>query len=122
MKQPWTVGVVQLQSTADVAANLAQAEALIRQGAAAGAEALFLPEGFAYLGPLGGRLALAEALPPVGSRTPAGATHPYGQDPQDQTLRLAPSFPPLADVEAAMAVFVNCVRLAGARQRLKERS
>lgn len=54
--------------------------------------------------------------------TPAGATHPYGQDPQDQTLRLAPSFPPLADVEAAMAVFVNCVRLAGARQRLKDRS
>jgi len=53
--------------------------------------------------------------------TPAGATHPYGKDPDDQTLRLAPSFPPLADVEAAMAVFVNCVRLAGARQRLKER-
>jgi len=79
MKQPWTVGVVQLQSTADVAANLAQAEALIRQGAAAGAEALFLPEGFAYLGPLGGRLALAEALPPVGSRTPAGPLLAWAQ-------------------------------------------
>ena len=75
----WTVGVVQLQSTAEVAANLAQAETLIRQGAAAGAEALFLPEGFAYLGPLAGRLAIAEALPPVGSRAPAGPLLSWAQ-------------------------------------------
>ena len=59
----WPVGVVQMQSTADVTANLRQAEQLIRQGAAAGAKALFLPEGFAYLGPLPGRLSIAEALP-----------------------------------------------------------
>lgn len=75
----WTAGVVQLQSTADVAANLAQAETLIRQGAAAGAEALFLPEGFAYLGPLAGRLAIAEALPSVGSRAPAGPLLSWAQ-------------------------------------------
>jgi deaminated glutathione amidase len=76
---PWTVGVVQLQSTADVEANLAQAETLLRQGAAAGAEALFLPEGFAYLGPLAGRLAIAEALPSVGSRGPAGPLLTWAQ-------------------------------------------
>ena len=75
----WTVGLAQLQSTADVAANLTQAEALIRQGAAAGAEALFLPEGFAYLGPLAGRLAIAEALPSVGSRAPAGPLLTWAQ-------------------------------------------
>ena len=75
----WTAGVVQLQSTADVAANLAQAETLMRQGAAAGAEALFLPEGFAYLGPLAGRLAIAEALPSVGSRAPAGPLLSWAQ-------------------------------------------
>ena len=75
----WTVGVVQLQSTGDVSANLAQAETLIRQGAAAGAEALFLPEGFAYLGPLAGRLAIAEARPPVGSRAPAGPLLSWAQ-------------------------------------------
>ena len=30
--------------------------------------------------------------------TPAGATHPYGKDPQDRTIRIAPSFPELAEV------------------------
>jgi len=83
----WTVGVVQLQSTGDVAANLAQAETLIRQGAAAGAEALFLPEGFAYLGPLAERLAIAEALPPVGSRAPAGPLLSWAQH-LAQTLKV----------------------------------
>src|SRR5210317_141915 len=68
-----------MQSTADVTANLRQAETLIRQGAAAGAEALFLPEGFAYLGPLAGRLAIAEALPSVGSRAPAGPLLTWAQ-------------------------------------------
>ncbi|GAA1282647.1 aminotransferase class I/II-fold pyridoxal phosphate-dependent enzyme [Pseudonocardia aurantiaca] len=44
--------------------------------------------------------------------TPAGATHPYGDDPQDRTIRLAPTFPPLPEVEKAMAGVVVCVRLA----------
>lgn len=47
--------------------------------------------------------------------TPAGSTYPYGRDPEDRNIRLAPTFPPLADVRRAMEVFVNCVRLAGAR-------
>ena len=33
--------------------------------------------------------------------TPAGATWPYGRDPEDRTLRLAPTFPPLQDVRDA---------------------
>ena len=50
--------------------------------------------------------------------TPAGATFPNGNDPQDCNIRLAPSFPELEDVETAMAVFVNCVQLASIRQKL----
>ncbi|HXV94247.1 MAG TPA: aminotransferase class I/II-fold pyridoxal phosphate-dependent enzyme, partial [Pseudonocardia sp.] len=48
--------------------------------------------------------------------TPAGATHPYGKDPQDATIRLAPTFPPLAEVERAMAGVAVCVRLALAQR------
>jgi DNA-binding transcriptional MocR family regulator len=44
--------------------------------------------------------------------TPAGATHPYGTDPEDRTIRLAPTFPELAEVERAMYGVTDCVRLA----------
>jgi DNA-binding transcriptional MocR family regulator len=44
--------------------------------------------------------------------TPAGATHPGGLDPQDATIRLAPSFPPLDEVEKAMRGVAVCVELA----------
>ncbi len=44
--------------------------------------------------------------------TPAGATHPGGADPQDAVIRLAPTFPPLDEVEKAMAGVAVCVKLA----------
>ena len=50
--------------------------------------------------------------------TPAGAAFPYGDDPADRNIRLAPSFPPLEEVDQAMEVFVTCVQLASAEQRL----
>ncbi|MAV76277.1 MAG: aminotransferase [Cellvibrionales bacterium] len=50
--------------------------------------------------------------------TPAGATFPNGNDPQDCNIRLAPTFPELEDVETAMAVFVNCVQLASIQQKI----
>ncbi len=53
--------------------------------------------------------------------TPAGAAFPYGDDPQDRNIRLAPSYPPLADVDRAMRVFVTCVKLASVRQALDQR-
>ena len=48
--------------------------------------------------------------------TPAGATHPYGNDPQDAVIRLAPTFPVLDEVEKAMAGVAVCVRLALAQR------
>ncbi|MCL2003416.1 MAG: aminotransferase class I/II-fold pyridoxal phosphate-dependent enzyme [Oscillospiraceae bacterium] len=44
--------------------------------------------------------------------TPVGATFPYRLDPQDRNLRLAPSFPPLDELQPAMEVFCNAVLLA----------
>jgi DNA-binding transcriptional MocR family regulator len=45
--------------------------------------------------------------------TPAGATHPYGDDPRDATIRIAPSFPGLEELEQAMRGLTVCVRLVG---------
>jgi DNA-binding transcriptional MocR family regulator len=50
--------------------------------------------------------------------TPAGAAFPYGRDPDDRNVRIAPSYPPLEDVDRAMQVFVTCVKLAAARRKL----
>ena len=48
--------------------------------------------------------------------TPAGATHPYGDDPQDAIIRLAPTFPVLDEVEKAMTGVAVCVKLALAQR------
>ena len=50
--------------------------------------------------------------------TPAGSTFPYGQDPEDANIRLAPTFPSVEDLDQAMQVFVTCVQLAAVRQRM----
>jgi DNA-binding transcriptional MocR family regulator len=51
--------------------------------------------------------------------TAAGATFPYGKDPRNRNIRIAPSLPPLAQVEQAMQVVVACVELASARVATK---
>lgn len=51
--------------------------------------------------------------------TPAGATFPYGNDPKNTNIRIAPSFPKLADIEKAMDAFVLCVKLATVEKALK---
>ncbi|GGG94456.1 aminotransferase class I/II-fold pyridoxal phosphate-dependent enzyme [Silvibacterium dinghuense] len=48
--------------------------------------------------------------------TPAGATHPYGKDEADRTIRIAPSFPKPEDVRAAAEAVVLCVKLACAEK------
>ena len=52
--------------------------------------------------------------------TPAGAAFPYGRDPEDRNIRLAPSYPGIDDVDRAMQVFVTCVQLCSVEQRLRE--
>ncbi|PZN32657.1 MAG: aminotransferase [Proteobacteria bacterium] len=53
--------------------------------------------------------------------TPAGATHPYGNDPQDRTLRIAPSFPALPEVAQAAEGVAIAVLLAAADKLLSTR-
>jgi DNA-binding transcriptional MocR family regulator len=48
--------------------------------------------------------------------TPAGATHPYGKDPEDRTIRIAPTFPDLTEVGQAAEGVALCVQLAAAEQ------
>ncbi len=83
-----------------------------------------------WLAPQGGYFISFDTLPGLATEvvglaaeigvklTPAGATFPYGKDPEDSNIRLAPTFPSLEDVAAAAEAFVVCVKLATVRQRL----
>lgn len=44
--------------------------------------------------------------------TPAGSTYPYKKDPKDRNIRIAPSLPPVEELEQAAQVFCVCVKLA----------
>ena len=48
--------------------------------------------------------------------TPAGASFPYGKDPEDKNIRIAPTFPSLSDLEQAAKVLCLCVKLAAAEK------
>lgn len=48
--------------------------------------------------------------------TEAGATFPYGKDPNDSNIRLAPSFPSELEIELATRVVATCVKLSWARR------
>lgn len=53
--------------------------------------------------------------------TPAGATWPYGEDPHDTNIRIAPSYPSVEDLSAALEVLVLAVKLVSAQLALEER-
>lgn len=84
----------------------------------------------AWTRPRGGYFISFDALPGLASEivglagrvgvklTPAGATFPYGTDPEDRNIRLSPSFPALEDVQASVEVFALCVKIASIKQRL----
>jgi DNA-binding transcriptional MocR family regulator len=51
--------------------------------------------------------------------TPAGSTHPYGNDPLDRTIRIAPSFPELPEVAQAAEGVAICTVLAATEKLLR---
>ncbi len=51
--------------------------------------------------------------------TGAGATYPYGKDPLDRNIRLAPTYPPLEEVKEAIELFCICTKLAAVEKMLE---
>ncbi len=82
--------------------------------------------------PVGGYFVSLDAMPGTAKRalalakdagvvmTGAGATFPYGKDPQDSNIRIAPSYPPVEELRDAIAVLCLCLRLAAAEKLLAE--
>ena len=78
--------------------------------------------------PKGGYFVSLDVLPGTASRvvelakqagvalTPAGSSFPYGRDPENCNIRLAPTFPDLPAVTTAMEAVATCVRLAAAEK------
>ena len=50
--------------------------------------------------------------------TNAGATYPYRNDPEDSNLRIAPSLPPVEELEKAMEVLTTCLKLSALEKLL----
>ena len=77
-----------------------------------------------YKRPVGGYFVSVDTMPGCAKRTlalckeagvtmtGAGATFPYGIDPHDSNIRIAPSFPPVSELEQAIAIFCNALKLA----------
>lgn len=79
--------------------------------------------------PVGGYFVNLDVVPGTASRvvqlakeagialTPAGSSFPLGQDPKDENIRLAPTMPPLEEIEVAMDGVATCVLLAAAEHQ-----
>ena len=73
-----------------------------------------------FEGPAGTAHHIVELAKNAGvTMTGAGATWPYGDDPADSNIRIAPSLPPLEELEEAMDVFTCCVKLAALEQLIE---
>ena len=53
--------------------------------------------------------------------TTPGATYPYGKDPADRNIRIAPTLPPVAELEQAVALLCVCVQLAACEKLLESK-
>lgn len=54
--------------------------------------------------------------------TPAGATYPYGRDPRDRNIRIAPTYPDDRELKDALEILCLCIKRASAEKHLKELS
>lgn len=94
---------------------------------------MILPCGFAnWNEPRGGYFVSLNTMPGTAKRalalckeagvemTPAGATYPYGIDPRDANIRIAPSYPPVEELEKAMDVFCTCLKLAALEKLMSQ--
>lgn len=52
--------------------------------------------------------------------TTIGATFPYGKDPEDKNIRIAPTFPPIDELETAVKLFCICVKIASVEKLLSK--
>jgi DNA-binding transcriptional MocR family regulator len=91
------------------------------------------PLGFAsWKRPTGGYFVSLNTMPGTAKRvwklckeagvtmTNAGATFPYGIDPNDSNIRIAPSLPPVEELQQAMEVFTTCLKLAALEKLLNK--
>ena len=76
-----------------------------------------------FEGPKGSAKAIVELARELGvTLTPAGAPWPYGRDPEDTNIRIAPTYPSLEELGQALDVFVVAVKLISARLARAERA
>ncbi len=54
--------------------------------------------------------------------TKAGAAYPYGKDPKDSNIRIAPTYPAIDELKKAMDIFIICVKIAGIEKILKNKT
>ena len=91
------------------------------------------PAGFAkWNRPVGGYFVSLDTMPGTARRalalckeagvemTGAGAAFPYGKDPMDSNIRIAPSLPPVEELEKAMDIFCICLKLAAVEKLLEK--
>ncbi len=76
-----------------------------------------------FEGPRGSAKAIVELARELGvTLTPAGAPWPYGRDPEDTNIRIAPTYPTLDELGQALDVFVVAVKLVSVRLARAERA
>ena len=69
---------------------------------------------------------IANMVPPMGLSlihiSPAGSTYPYGMDPEDSNIRIAPTYPTLEELEPATKILCLCIKIATIEKMIAQAS